>query len=194
MQILKFNYVCKVFRSCLGLANLGLFQDSLKFLLLFATQQESQSRPRRNWFPNDNKVSPACGRKAVQVWEFFLKFIFPLSVRLSTRLCSTQLYALHRETLNSLPEAAAMQLQCAGFNWVHSPAGSLSLPFLSLVTHCGERAITFTCNVLCKISSWSISMFMFSGCLLYSSDQESIIPTPGHVYYTCQASSGRGWC
>ena len=67
-----------VFRSCLGLANLGLFQYPLKFLLLFAIQQESQSKPRRNWFPNDNKVYPAPGRKAVQVWDFFLKLIFLL--------------------------------------------------------------------------------------------------------------------
>ena len=34
--------------------------------------------------------------------------------------------------LNSLPEAAAMQLQCAGFNWVHSRADSLSPPFSPL--------------------------------------------------------------
>ena len=68
----------------------------------------------------------------------FLELI--LSVRLSKRLCSTrtQLYTLHHESLDSLPEAAAMQLQCAGFNWVHSLAGSLSQPFLSLVTQCGE--------------------------------------------------------
>ena len=60
------------------MANLGLFQYPLKFLLLFAIQQESQSKPRRNWFPNDNKVYPAPGRKAVQVWDFFLELIFLL--------------------------------------------------------------------------------------------------------------------